>query len=278
MQTYAIHPSLAINDKVVFLTGAFGLIGQTVAHGFLAQGAKVVLADLDASKQEAVSEALLPLYESDRFLILLMDITSEDDCARAVSEAVNAFGRIDVLINNAAIDAKFDQAHLDQLNPSRFEQYPAELLRKSVEVNLTGTVLITQQVCKQMMLQGQGNIINVASTYSVVAPNQQLYDFGQGIQQYKPIDYIASKSFIPNFTRYVATFYAGQGIRCNAIVPHAVANNHSEAFKNNFSRLSPLGRMCEREELIGPFTFLASEASSYMTGSILTVDGGWTAW
>jgi NAD(P)-dependent dehydrogenase (short-subunit alcohol dehydrogenase family) len=128
------------------------------------------------------------------------------------------------------------------------------------------------------MLQGQGNIINVASTYSMVAPNQQLYDFGQGIQQYKPIDYIASKSFIPNFTRYVATFYAGEGIRCNAIVPHAIENQHSEAFKNNFSRLSPLGRMCEREELIGPFTFLASEASSYMTGSILTVDGGWTAW
>lgn len=278
MQTYAIHPSLAINDKVVFLTGAFGLIGQTVAHGFLAQGAKVVLADLDASKQEAVSEAMLPLYEPDRFLILLMDIRSEADCARAVSEAVKAFGRIDVLINNAAIDAKFDQAHLDQLNPSRFEQYPAELLRQSVDVNLTGTVLITQQVCKQMMLQGQGNIINVASTYSMVAPNQQLYDFGQGIQQYKPIDYIASKSFIPNFTRYVATFYAGAGIRCNAIVPHAIENQHSEAFKNNFSRLSPLGRMCEREELIGPFTFLASEASSYMTGSILTVDGGWTAW
>lgn len=278
MQTYAIHPSLAINDKVVFLTGAFGLIGQTVAHGFLAQGAKVVLADLDASKQEAVSEAMLPLYEPDRFLILLMDIRSEADCARAVSEAVNAFGRIDVLINNAAIDAKFDQAHLDQLNPSRFEQYPAELLRQSVDVNLTGTVLITQQACKQMMLQGQGNIINVASTYSMVAPNQQLYDFGQGIQQYKPIDYIASKSFIPNFTRYVATFYAGEGIRCNAIVPHAIENQHSEAFKNNFSRLSPLGRMCEREELIGPFTFLASEASSYMTGSILTVDGGWTAW
>lgn len=278
MQEYVVHPSLAIKDKIVFLTGAFGLIGQTIAQGFLAQGAKVILADQDTSKYETINETLRTQYTPDRFLILLMDITSEADCTQATAQAVEVFGRIDVLINNAAIDAKFDQAHLDQLNPSRFEQYPSDLLRKSVEVNLTGTVLITQQVCKQMIRQGEGNIINVASTYSVVAPNQQLYDFGQGIQQYKPIDYIASKSFVPNFTRYIATFYAGEGIRCNAIVPHAIANNHSEAFKANFRKLSPMGRMCEREELIGPFTFLASDASSYMTGSILTVDGGWTAW
>nr|MCU0339228.1 SDR family oxidoreductase [Spirosomataceae bacterium] len=188
------------------------------------------------------------------------------------------FGSIDVLVNNAAIDAKFDKSGMSKVNQSRFENYPLDLLRKSVDVNLTGTIIVTQAVCRQMLQQGHGNIINVASTYSVVAPNQSLYDFGQGIQNYKPIDYIASKSFIPNFTRYIATFYASEGIRCNAIVPHGILNNHDDAFLSNFAQLSPLGRMCDRDELRGPFTLLASDESSYMTGSVLMVDGGWTAW
>jgi NAD(P)-dependent dehydrogenase (short-subunit alcohol dehydrogenase family) len=183
-----------------------------------------------------------------------------------------------VLINNAAIDAKFDKAGEGQINNSRFEYYPLDALRRSVEVNLVGTVLITQVVCRQMLIQGHGNIINVASTYSLVAPNQSLYDYGSGISQFKPVDYIASKSFIPNFTRYLATFYARNNIRCNALVPHGIYNNHPEPFLKNWERLSPMGRMCERDELNGPFTFLASDASSYMTGSVISVDGGWTAW
>ena len=183
-----------------------------------------------------------------------------------------------MLVNNAALDAKFDQESTGKVNSSRFENYPVALLRKSIEVNITGTLQMTQAVCRQMLEQKHGNIINVASTYSLVAPNQSLYDFGTGIQQFKPVDYIVTKSCIPNFTKYLATFYAGENIRCNAIVPHGIENNHSDAFKENFARLSPMGRMCEREELVGPFSFLASDASSYMTGAVLTVDGGWTAW
>ena len=207
-----------------------------------------------------------------------LDITDENNCDEVISEVVNKYGRIDVLINNAAIDAKFDSEGSSKINKSRFEYYPLEALRKSVDVNLIGTIIITQIVCRQMLKQGSGNIINVASTYSVVAPNQSLYDYGEGVENYKPIDYIASKSFIPNFTRYLATFYAKEGIRCNAIVPHGIFNNHPKAFLKNWSQLSPIGRMCNREELNGPFTFLASDGSSYMTGAILNVDGGWTAW
>ena len=254
------------------------MIGTTLAQAFLQQGAYVVLADRDETKQAAIRAELAAQYPEEQFLCYELDITQEQSCERVVAATVEKFGRLDVLINNAAIDAKFDKEGTGTINPSRFEHYPAELLRQSVEVNLTGTVLMTQHACRQMLAQGNGNIINVASTYSQVAPNQSLYDFGEGVKQFKPIDYIASKSFIPNFTRYVATFYARDGIRCNAIVPHAIFNNHDEAFLANFAKLSPLGRMCDREELIGPFTFLASNASSYMTGSVLTVDGGWTAW
>ena len=278
MQTNRTHSSLSIAEKVVLITGAYGLIGQTIAVSFLEQGAFVVLADNDTNKYEEIFNKVSSSFAYDQFLFQTLDITDEESCQNAMKMIPAKFGRLDVLINNAAIDAKFDQTNLDSIDNSRFENYPADLLSSAIDVNLTGTVLITQHACRQMLTQHSGNIINVASTYSLVSPNQKLYDFGDGKLRYKPVDYVASKSFIPNFTRYLATFYARQGIRCNAIVPHAIFNNHEEAFVKNFSELSPLGRMCNREELIGPFTFLASDASSYMTGSLLTVDGGWTAW
>lgn len=269
---------VSIHDEVILVTGAFGLIGRQVSKVFLQNGAKVVLADINASITNEVQEEFTSLTNENNFLIIHLDITNETSAAAAIEATVKKFGRLDTLINNAAIDAKFDKENMGKVNQSRFENYPVDLLRRSVEVNLTGTVIMTQAACKQMLVQGSGNIINVASTYSVVAPNQNLYDFGNGIENFKPIDYIASKSFIPNFTRYIATFYSTNNIRCNAIVPHGVYNNHDEKFLENFSKLSPLGRMCNREELEGPFIFLASKASSYMTGSVMMVDGGWTAW
>ncbi len=254
------------------------MIGKTIAMSFLEQGARVILADINIKKQGDLENLLAGHFNQDRFLLQQLDITNVESCQNTMNAIVDKFGRLDVLINNAAIDAKFEKTHPGSVNQSRFENYPLDLVQKSIETNLTGTILITQNVCRVMMKQGSGNIINVASTYSVVAPNQSLYDYGDQKPQFKPVDYVASKSFIPNFTRYLATFYANDNIRCNAIVPHGIANDHDEKFLENFAKLSPLGRMCEREELIGPFTFLASDASSYMTGSLLTVDGGWTAW
>lgn len=270
----AIH----VDNKVVLLTGAFGLIGREVSRSLLEHGAKVILADINQAAMPGVREEFARQFPEESFLTVPLDITSEASIADCLRDSLARFGRIDVLINNAAIDAKFDKHHQDAVNVSRFEHYPIGLLERSIEVNLTGTVRITQAVCRQMLQQGSGNIINVASTYSLVAPNQQLYDYGEGEIRYKPVDYIATKSFIPNFTRYIATFYAKEGIRCNAIVPHGIYNDHEEKFLRNFSKYSPLGRMCDRSELNGPFIFLASDASSYMTGSVMVVDGGWTAW
>ncbi|QEC69066.1 SDR family oxidoreductase [Panacibacter ginsenosidivorans] len=267
-----------IQDEVILVTGAFGLIGKQISKAFLQNGAKVVLADINVNALNAIQDEFAELFSTDNFLVTQLDITDEQSAASVVQQTADKFGKLDVLINNAAIDAKFDKDGMSKVNQSRFENYPVDLLRRSVDVNLTGTVIMTQAACKQMLTQGFGNIINVASTYSVVAPNQNLYDFGNGIENFKPIDYIASKSFIPNFTRYIATFYAVNNIRCNAIVPHGVYNNHDQKFLDNFSKMSPMGRMCNREELEGPFIFLASKASSYMTGSVMMVDGGWTAW
>ncbi len=265
-----------LKGKTILFTGAFGLIGKEICAHYMNEGARVAWTDIKID-DKTVTWLQDNFAETD-FVVVEMDITNETQVAEGVDKVVSHWGTIDVLVNNAAIDAKFDKKGIDKVNQSRFENYPIDLLRRSVEVNLTGTVIVTQAVCRQMLKQGYGNIINVASTYSVVAPNQDLYDFGQGIQNYKPIDYIASKSFIPNFTRYIATFYAKDNIRCNAVVPHGVLNNHDEAFLRNFSKLSPLQRMANRDELRGPFTLLASDESSYMTGSVLMVDGGWTAW
>ncbi|GLU50657.1 SDR family oxidoreductase [Dyadobacter frigoris] len=278
MKTYNTHASLSISGKVILVTGAYGLIGQTIASAFLEQGAFVILADIDKSKQNMLESEISKKFPASHFLFQTLDIADKESCQQTMIAIIQKFGRLDVLINNAGLDAKFDQESSGKVNHSRFENYPIDLLRKAVEINLTGTILITQYACKQMIKQQSGNIINVASTYSIVSPNQNLYDFRDGNQNFKPVDYVASKSFVPNFTRYLATFYAREGIRCNAIVPHGIYNNHEEPFLQNFARLSPLGRMCDREELIGPFTFLASDASGYMTGSLLTVDGGWTAW
>jgi NAD(P)-dependent dehydrogenase (short-subunit alcohol dehydrogenase family) len=129
-----------------------------------------------------------------------------------------------------------------------------------------------------MLNQQYGNIINVASIYSIIAPNNSLYDFGDCDKLFKPVDYVVSKSFIPNFTRFIATLYAKDNIRCNAIAPHGIINNHETQFIQNFSKLSPMGRMCNKEELDGPFLFLSSDASSYMTGETIILDGGWSSW
>jgi NAD(P)-dependent dehydrogenase (short-subunit alcohol dehydrogenase family) len=269
----------SIDNKVIFVTGALGQIGKEISFSFLKQNAKVIFTDITLEAKDNFIKELNELnIDPNNYLFQSLDITSEENCIEAVEASVSKFSKIDVLINNAAIDAKFDKEGTSKVNKSRFEFYPLDALKKSIEVNLVGTVIITQVMCRQMLKQGHGNIINVASTYSVVSPNQSLYDFGEGISNYKPIDYIASKSFIPNFTRYIATFYANDGIRCNAIVPHGIFNNHPEAFLKNWAKLSPMGRMCNREELNGPFTFLASDGSSYMTGAVINVDGGWTAW
>jgi NAD(P)-dependent dehydrogenase (short-subunit alcohol dehydrogenase family) len=267
--------TISLAGKVIAITGAAGLIGSSLTRHFLQQGATVAASDLNEAGLAALA-AEQPAGNA--LLTQQLDITDAAACQSAVDQIVAHYGKLDVLVNNAAIDAKFDQLADASVNQSRFEHFPVDKLRKSVEVNLTGTVIMTQAACRQMLKQEFGNIINVASTYSVVAPNQNLYRFGDEEVQYKPVDYVASKSFIPNFTRYIATYYAKQGIRCNAIVPHGIFNNHPEKFLNNWAQISPMGRMCHINELLGPFTLLASDASSYMTGSIINVDGGWTAW
>jgi NAD(P)-dependent dehydrogenase (short-subunit alcohol dehydrogenase family) len=272
-------PEFRLDGKVILVTGGVGLIGTEICDACMAYGAKIVLCDiLSQDKLELQATALRAKYPRAEVLPVQTDITS-DEAVTALFEAIdNHYGKFDVLVNLAAIDAKFDD-RVDKINPSRFENYPLALWEKSVAVNCTGLLRVTQAAIRMMLPRKSGNIINVASTYALVAPNQRLYCFpGEERQTFKPVDYVGTKSLVPNLTRYLATLSASAVIRCNCIVPHGVFNNHAQAFQDNFAPLSPMGRMCAVKELRGPFVFLASEASSYMTGSMLVVDGGWTAW
>lgn len=264
-----------VSQKTVLVTGAAGLIGSNLVASLLENGAKVLAGDLNLELLQKHSSE--HWKNTENLFFASLDITSDESIDQFLKDGVAKLGNINCLVNNAAIDAKFD-ANQSKLNLSRFENYPFDLIQKSVEVNLLGTVKITQKLCKHMVDNKQGNIINIASTYSLVAPNQALYDFGTGDIKYKPVDYVASKSFVPNFSRYLSTFYAREHIRCNTLVPHGINNGHDEKFLNNWNNHSPMARMCEVSELDGPFLFLISDASSYMTGSTLVYDGGWTAW
>jgi NAD(P)-dependent dehydrogenase (short-subunit alcohol dehydrogenase family) len=272
-------PEFSLEGKIILVTGAGGLIGQEVCDAYAGYGATVIATDnQEVERLESQVERLKKRHPGRDLCGMSADVTSDESVEKLFHLIKEKYNKLHVLVNLAAIDAKFDDGQ-NAIDLSRFEQYPLELWERSVAVNSTGLIRVTQQALRVMLPQHSGNIINVASTYSLVAPNQSLYQTdSQAPPIFKPIDYVGTKSMVPNFSRYLATFYARDGIRCNTLVPHGIFNHHSKAFQDNFAKLSPLGRMCELGEIRGPFVFLASDASSYMTGSTLVVDGGWTAW
>ncbi len=267
----------SLSKKVVLISGANGLIGTEISDALASANASIVLLDNCPIKTLIKLESKLKKKFKINIRSFSCDISNQVETKKCIKKIISHFGKIDVLINLAAIDAKVD-IKKNKTKKMVFHNFPLDLWQKSINTNITGTFIITKIVIKEMLKKKSGNIINVASTYSLVAPNQNLYKINSKQTFYKPIDYVATKSVIPNFTRYISTLYGKKGIRANTIVPHGVIEKASPAFKKNFSRLSPIGRICDKKELRGPFIFLSSEASSYMNGSLFIVDGGWTAW
>ncbi len=264
-----------LKGKTIIVTGALGLIGKEICDAYAEYGANLALLDIYPHKIGKIFSEQL----KDKYKVIAdykrVDIAKRREIDLFVMNVVKRYKRIDVLVNLAAIDAKFDD-NVTKINKNRFENYPIENLDFMYKVNIKGTVMITQRVVKEMLKYKRGNIINVASTYSIVAPDQRIYKINNK-EIYKPVDYVITKSYIPNFTRYLAALYGKDGIRVNTIMPHGVYNNHDQEFIAKFSQNSPMHRMCQKSELRGGFIFLASDSSSYMTGSILKIDGGWTS-
>ncbi len=276
-----MHDSLFdVSDRVVVITGGLGQIGAEFVKAFLERDAKVAVFSRSADRQKAIRILGKQVGESDRLMVLKADITDKLSIGQALDALESEWGVADVLINNAGLDTQ-PSAPPEVSGP--FEEFPVEVFREVVDTNLVGTFLMTQAVGARMVRSGKpGSIINVGSIYGMLSPVQDIYAYKKeltGIPFIKPVAYSAAKSGIYNLTRYCATYWAKQGIRVNTLTPSGVwRETQDEHFHANYHARMPMGRMAKADEFNGAVIFLASNASSYMTGSNLVVDGGWTAW
>jgi NAD(P)-dependent dehydrogenase (short-subunit alcohol dehydrogenase family) len=268
--------TFSVEGKVVIVTGGVGLLGESHVRSLAVAGAHPVIADIDGDR---AIELALELTESTggRTLGLHLDVTDKESVTRMARLTLENYGRIDGLVNNAAIDPKFDADHAGD-HGSRFEDFSEDAFRQALDVNVTGMFLCAQAVAKAMREQNAGVIVNIASTYGVVGPDQRLYQSDDAPPSYKPVSYSVSKAAALGLTRYLATYFAGTGIRVNALTPGGVFAGHDDDFVQKYSARTVLGRMAEKSEITNALLFLLSDASSYMTGSNMVVDGGWTAW
>ncbi len=265
-----------MTGKTAIVTGAAGLLGKQFSLTLAQAGAGVVLADLDESLAE--NQALFLREQGLRAVAVAVDVTDPVSVKAMVKTALDAFGSVDVLVNSAALDPKFDPANLDSQGANAFESYSLESWRQSLDVNLTGTFLATQAAVQPMLAQGKGVIVNICSIYGLNGPDQRIYPEENGQKRFKPVDYSVTKAGLLGFTRYLAAYYAGRNIRVNVLTPGGIFNGHDTEFVENYTARAILGRMADLDEVNAAMLFLCSDASSYMTGSNLIIDGGWTAW
>lgn len=263
----------SLEGKTAVVTGALGLIGRQHCEALARYGANVIVADLDAEPSSAFAGTL-----ATPALGLALDVTSPDSISALRDAALARFGHIDVLVNNAAINDMFENPAM-AADQSRFENYPLEMWQKSIDTNVTGVFLCSQILGTPMARQGKGSIINIASTYGMVAPDQSLYKTPDGRQPfYKSPAYPTTKGAVISFTRFLAAYWGHAGVRVNTLSPGGVENNQQEYFVRNYAARTMLDRMALPTDYQGALVFLASDASAYMTGANLVVDGGWTAW
>jgi NAD(P)-dependent dehydrogenase (short-subunit alcohol dehydrogenase family) len=263
----------SLEGRVAVVTGAAGLLGSRHCEALASAGAIVYACDNQYGRVRELAEGL-----GAQHVAACVDVTDGENITDLRNQILTDHGRIDVLVNNAAINDAVESPITDA-SLSAFENYPVGLFRKVMDVNVTGTFLMSQILGATMASHGKGSIINVASTYGVVAPDQRLYQDAAGIQQmYKSAAYPASKGAIVMLTKFIATYWGGAGVRVNALSPGGVRNGQPDVFIEKYSERTPLQRMADATDYEGALLFLASDASSYMTGHNLVVDGGWTAW
>ena len=264
-----------LTDQVAVVTGGTGLLGKEFCQTLAQAGAGVVVADKDGSAARSLAADLI--QKGIQALGVGMDVTKADSVHQMVASTLREFGRLDILVNSAALDPKFDPQS-KEAHSGAFEDYPLELWQQALDVNLTGMFLCSQAAVTPMLEQGNGVIINVSSIYGVAAPDQRMYQRQGEPAQFKPAYYTVTKAGVLGMTKYLAAYYAGKNIRVNALTPGGVFNQHNDDFVAAYSARAVIGRMAEKDEMNGALLFLASDASRYMTGANLIVDGGWTTW
>ena len=273
----AIGKLFGLEGRVVIITGGAGLLGEQHAEAIASAGGTPVIFDMNEGRSEALVNRLRTSSGVDAFAVT-GDITREADVELALTKVLHRYGRVDVLVNNAARDPK---VHAGELAWSRLERFPLEQWNADVAVGLTGAFLCSRVFGAEMARAGRGSIVNVASDLALIAPDQRLYrrsEITGDNQPVKPVSYSVVKTGLIGLTRYLATYWADRGVRANAISPGGVYTGQPEEFVKRLSDLIPLGRMARIDEYRGALLFLCSDASSYMTGANLVVDGGRSVW
>lgn len=261
-----IDDRFRLDGKIIAITGAAGILGQGAVSAFLQAGARVCALD------RADSDLARLGPNSDRLLSIAADVSDSQSVRAAADRLTAIWGVADVLFNNAATKSENFFAP--------FEDFPLADWNAVMAVNLTGAMLCAQAFGAPMARRGRGAIVNTLSIYGIVAPDQRIYEGSEylGRPINTPAIYSASKAGLWGLTQYLASYWGGQGVRVNAITPGGVFSGQNETFVRNYSQRVPLGRMASREDIVSGMLFLASDASSYLNGHNLVVDGGWTVW
>jgi NAD(P)-dependent dehydrogenase (short-subunit alcohol dehydrogenase family) len=250
-------PLFDLSGRVAVVTGGLGKLGSVYVQGLTERGMQVVVFDVSADDP--------------------VDVTDRASIEATTAQVIAEWGVPHLLVNNAALDSPPD-APAEEVGP--FETYPESSFDRVMDVNVKGTLLCCQVIGAAMAREGRGSIVNVSSVYGLLSPQQDVYEFRRrgGETFYKPVAYSVSKSAILNLTRYLATYWAKSGVRVNTLTLAGVFNDQPTEFLDAYTARVPLGRMADARECLGAIVFLASDASSYMTGANLVVDGGWSAW
>ncbi len=267
-----------LDSRVVLITGGAGLLGEMHADAIAEAGGIPVLLDIRGDRAAAKAKGIEEEFGGSA-LGMEADITDRISLQRAIGVVVQRFGRLDVLINNAANDPKVKSQEDQQW--TRFETFSEKQWAEDLAVGLTGAFLCSQIVGQHMAREGRGVIINIASDLGLIAPDQRLYK-KEGLppdrQPVKPVTYSVVKHGLIGLTRYLATYWADRNVRVNALAPGGIRTEQPEEFVQKVSALIPMGRMARCDEYKGALVFLASDASSYMTGTTLVIDGGRSCW
>ena len=270
-----------LTGKTALITGAAGMLGIEHATALLDCGASVVLTDVSVDLLAAASCKLTNNHDSTKIHIHVMDVTRLESVLFVAEHLAQDNIRIDILINNAAIDPKVSGKQ-DLLETSRLEGFPLDQWNQQIAVGLTGAFICSQVFGASMAKDGNGGIIlNIASDLSVFSPDQRLYrkdGISDELQPVKPVTYSVIKTGLVGMTRYLATYWADKGVRSNALSPGGVYNGQSDEFVQRLSSLIPLGRMARSDEYRAAIQFLCSDASAYMNGQNIVIDGGRSAW
>ena len=273
-KTNVIPKIFDVKHKNIVLTGASGTLGSQYSHFLSAAGANMILVDLDDKKNKMLEKQIVKKYHT-KCKSYLADISNKEEIKNVSSKIISEFGTIDGLINNAGFTSTFAKKQTKSYVTS-FEEFPLELWNKTLAVNLTGVFLCSQEFGKVMAKRKKGVIINIASHYGLIGADQRIYG-KSGLNL--SASYAASKAGIVNLTRYLASYWRKKNIRVNTLTPGGVFNrkHHSREFVKKYSERTILNRMANENEYNGAILFLISDASSYMTGGNLVIDGGWTA-